>query len=505
MKRRKPIVIFRKSYPVHQRRKWQGMDISIETPHGDVRHWKDDATGETGHTAMHNDYGYLRETGAHDGDHVDVFIGPFPDTAENVYVVRQMKAPTFTRYDEDKCMVGFNSEGEAEAAYRSHYNKAGFFGWIDTFPVAEFLAEVKNTHKAPQPVGGYGMVEDWLHPDDKTKLAKSQGLAVGTVRDWKGGKYQKQPNGDWTIVAGGSDVHAPTLIAGHKVEKGGEGHELAHVAGAGSHGKAIGTMLPGAIMRVGFGGQQATYRKAASGWERSFPPGKPWSPMDDASVVADVDHRVQQTGQPAILVTEHAKSDIPAALTNPPAELPAFERTVRQAEATMINHPHERGLAFDENGKVIFHREGTRGSIRFEPKQLAAISGRVFTHNHPDTGGSFSPADVSLAMGVNLREIRAVSHNSGEAGSGRYVHRMIRPNGGWQELEPKIDQALEMMFGQKVSKAPLPNKLNVLAKALMQQEQVKGAAPGMDPDVAHRAWQRFAKLTGARYYRNDLD
>lgn len=144
-----------KAFPIKKRIDWKGMKISIENPVGSMRKWKDVGTGAEGQTYMLHDYGYLRQTGAVDGDAVDVFMGPNPDNAQHVYVVRQLRAPDFRYYDEDKCMIGFDSADHAKSVYQQHYNSPRFFGGMDTYPVDVFLQAVKGTHKAPAPVGGW--------------------------------------------------------------------------------------------------------------------------------------------------------------------------------------------------------------------------------------------------------------------------------------------------------------------------------------------------------------
>lgn len=144
-----------KAFPIKKRVDWKGMKVSIETPAGSFRKWKDAGTGAQGQTYMLNDYGYLRQTGAVDGDAVDVFLGPDPDKAQNVYVVRQLRAPEFKYYDEDKCMIGFDSLDHARAVYLQHYDNPRFLGGMDTYLVDIFLQAVKATHKAPAPVGGW--------------------------------------------------------------------------------------------------------------------------------------------------------------------------------------------------------------------------------------------------------------------------------------------------------------------------------------------------------------
>lgn len=144
-----------KAFPVKKRIPWQKMSISVEHPAGSIRKWRDDTCGEEGSTYMMYDYGYLRATEGVDGDAVDVFVGPDLEGASCVYVVRQLRAPDFRFYDEDKCMVGFSDAEHARNAYLAHYNRPEFLGRIETFAVADFVAAVKKTKKAPAPVGGW--------------------------------------------------------------------------------------------------------------------------------------------------------------------------------------------------------------------------------------------------------------------------------------------------------------------------------------------------------------
>lgn len=144
-----------KGYKLAGSRKWKGMTISVETPKGGVRQWSDPFSGQKGMTFMLYDYGYFRGADGVDGDKVDVFVGPDPETAPNVYVVRQLRMPDFRYYDEDKCMVGFASLQEAKMAYQAHYNDPRFCGDIDAYPVPLFVQALQATKKAPAPVGGW--------------------------------------------------------------------------------------------------------------------------------------------------------------------------------------------------------------------------------------------------------------------------------------------------------------------------------------------------------------
>jgi hypothetical protein len=131
-----------------RRLKFRGLDVSIETDEGELRHWTDASTGEAGKTKMSVPYGYIRRTEGTDGDHVDVFVGPHED-AENVYVIHQRKAPDFKTFDEDKCMLGFHTADEAKAAYKNHYNDDRFFGSMSVLPFEKFKAKALGTFENP--------------------------------------------------------------------------------------------------------------------------------------------------------------------------------------------------------------------------------------------------------------------------------------------------------------------------------------------------------------------
>lgn len=98
-----------------------GLPLSIETPKGATRSGKD-KSGKAWSIEMAHDYGYIRRTESEaDGDHVDIFIGPSPES-HMVFVVDQID-PATGEFDEHKCMLGFKTKGEAEAGYRACYDK----------------------------------------------------------------------------------------------------------------------------------------------------------------------------------------------------------------------------------------------------------------------------------------------------------------------------------------------------------------------------------------------
>lgn len=114
-----------------------GLQIVIENKRGSIRRWRD------GQTLMLYDYGFINGWLGKDGDELDVYLGPSLQS-EAVYIVRQMKAPAFKEYDEDKVMLGFTSETQARVAYLAQYDDPRFFGGIRIMPIQEFKAVLKQ-------------------------------------------------------------------------------------------------------------------------------------------------------------------------------------------------------------------------------------------------------------------------------------------------------------------------------------------------------------------------
>lgn len=122
-------------HKLQDRTSWNGLKISIENKKGSVRRGVD-KDGHQWATKMHFDYGYIRGSEGTDGDHVDCYLGDNMD-AKKVYIVHQ-NDPVTHKYDEDKCMLGFNTLEDAKKAYLMQYDRPGFLGKIDTMDFDEF-------------------------------------------------------------------------------------------------------------------------------------------------------------------------------------------------------------------------------------------------------------------------------------------------------------------------------------------------------------------------------
>ncbi len=112
---------------------FQHIPIIIEQPVGSIRegtkpdgtHWQ---------TKFLYPYGYIEGTQGADSDGIDVFIGPNAE-ADKVFTIKQVQG---NRFDEDKVMLGFDTEEAARDAYLAHYNTQEHLGIIIIEPVEEF-------------------------------------------------------------------------------------------------------------------------------------------------------------------------------------------------------------------------------------------------------------------------------------------------------------------------------------------------------------------------------
>lgn len=148
--------------------KLQGLDIAIENPKGSERSGTD-ANGEAWSVTMPDHYGYVKRTEGADGDAVDVYIGPQPDS-DQVFVIDQRDADT-GKFDEHKAMLGYTSSDDALTAYHAAFSDGRGGERIDNV--------------MPMSMGEF---KDWLKQGDTTAPAAPPnqpppppGTAVATI------------------------------------------------------------------------------------------------------------------------------------------------------------------------------------------------------------------------------------------------------------------------------------------------------------------------------------
>ena len=106
------------NYPKRHLR-WNGLDIAIETEAGRERTGIG-ADGVPWSVTLQHPYGYIKRTLGKDGDHLDVYLGPDPQSAR-VFVVDQID-PDSLKFDEHKLIVGARDDAEAMAIYSSGFS-----------------------------------------------------------------------------------------------------------------------------------------------------------------------------------------------------------------------------------------------------------------------------------------------------------------------------------------------------------------------------------------------
>lgn len=150
---------------------FRGIPVSIESDVGDIRHGKE----------MQYPYGYIKGETSADGDSLDVFVGP-NIYANDVYIIRQMRPPSFKEYDEDKVMLGFDSPRHARAAYEVHYDDPGFFGSMESMPFWRFLIDRLGHEDPSLPVDtldGVDSIISRVPSSDREELLKIGGWIWG--------------------------------------------------------------------------------------------------------------------------------------------------------------------------------------------------------------------------------------------------------------------------------------------------------------------------------------
>jgi len=164
---------------------FQGLDIAVENRKGSVRSGKK-PDGGTWRTVMRAPYGYFEAPAkGKDGESIDVYVGPKKD-APVAFVVHQHK-PDGTGFDEDKVVVGTESEEEAKKLYLQHYDDPKFLGPISSVPV-ERLKTLLETKQHLHKISMVSMVEE---------LGKLAGIEM------PGGNMKVEPPGAPGVGAAG--------------------------------------------------------------------------------------------------------------------------------------------------------------------------------------------------------------------------------------------------------------------------------------------------------------
>lgn len=140
--------------------RFQGLDIALENKKGSTRHGID-KNGKQWSCVLPAHYGYIKRTEGADGDHVDVYIGPDPNSKQ-VFVVNQRHLGG--GFDEHKALLGLDSERAARDCYvRAFSDGKGRerLGSMETMSMDAFKHWLKSGN-TKAPASGHNIVHKAL-------------------------------------------------------------------------------------------------------------------------------------------------------------------------------------------------------------------------------------------------------------------------------------------------------------------------------------------------------
>ena len=226
----------RREYPYVGTATFQGIDVLIETKRGEVRKGADWAI-----TFLHH-YGEVPGTVGLDNDPIDVYLGPYAD-APTAYVVHQ-KHPRTQALDEDKVMLGFPSQAKAERAYRTQYDKGGFYAGITAWPVEELRAWFKDPKNHGRRLDRPKRVRILLGRTEGGRYVLRKAIVKGHQRRTKTGAVSSVKTHQRVVKPGhvkeGASFHTPHYVGNVHVGKDhGDGHVSVHFGEPGGHGTRV--------------------------------------------------------------------------------------------------------------------------------------------------------------------------------------------------------------------------------------------------------------------------
>ena len=188
----------------------QGLPIVIENARGSTRSGTD-AKGKPWSVQMAHHYGYVGKSDSKaDGDAVDVFVGPEPES-EIVYVVNQKKPDG--SFDEHKAMLGFHNEDAAKDGYLGCYS-LGWKGMGEVTPMtmSQFKEWLRSGHTG-KPTPGQTITLSLADEEPSDQLASDAAEEVlhaamaafarlsGRIRRELVAAIRRAPRGSHVIVA----------------------------------------------------------------------------------------------------------------------------------------------------------------------------------------------------------------------------------------------------------------------------------------------------------------
>jgi hypothetical protein len=127
--------------------------------------------------------------------------------------------------------------------------------------------------------------------------------------------------------------------------------------------------------------------------------------------------------------------------------LAAAGKPLDGTEKLFNNQPTEHAGVFKDGKQLFLRTDESENSVNFTLKELNAMKGAVFTHNHPVVAGvsfPFSRADILMMRDCRTQEYRAVAGNTTFSMSPPKDSKFWKTNFG--KLEGFMQQVLEVQL-----------------------------------------------------------
>jgi len=181
-----------------------GLELTIENPKGSKRRpeWKP--------LAAH--YGYIRRHEGADGDQVDCYLGPHPES-QLVFVIDQPKASG--RFDEHKVMFGWTNLRDARKAYADCYQAGWKVGPITALTIEQFKDWLEFGDLS-KPIGRYKPAKYARSMASVLRYAeRSEERGQGRGQPGNRGQFGYAPKRKKTIGQGQQEFHWVTIDGTH--------------------------------------------------------------------------------------------------------------------------------------------------------------------------------------------------------------------------------------------------------------------------------------------------
>jgi hypothetical protein len=403
----------------------QGLDITIENPRGSTRSGVD-ADGNPWSVQMPDTYGYIKNTEGMDGEHVDAYIGPNPES-KKAFIVDQIDADTGAP-DEHKVMLGYDDINQATAQYEKAFSdgrgsqRIGGISSTDIDGLKKWLkanATKKPAAEAPRtPATG----------EAPAQTAPASFSAPGI----------KYPVQDFLKKSGGVEIGS--TLAG----------ELQHMG-------VTPRTAPGLFKAKGNGGLRDVDNVPASEWKVSEAPPQDGNGYVDRQFILDA-IASERAGKP---ITGTPEAAAPIAHLN--QEFAEHAQHYPQAPAGMheaardlvlqksAEDGNEHAVIVDANSGSVahVHTDGKKSYVSIPPEAIDdAINpdaNLTFIHSHPDESEApVSPEDLQNLVrvpGVKRAEAHTKTTSSAVSLSPEYRKRLTKLDAS--AADAKLQRALE--------------------------------------------------------------